>query len=777
MNHKQESSNKISGGISTVDSNVNSTIKRSSPTYFKLRTCDVYMGFHGKNPNLIRFCKWVRSELELLGIACFIADRSKYTDSQSHEIADRIIRSVTLGVVVVTKYNILNYCEEIRFFAQKKNLIPVLFDTNLNEINNLVPNSGKDCKEMIEWLIKSHEFKLEANDGNWRCCVSKVTGILAGKLGRKRAIDKPIENLDEIPFQKHRFFIGRDAELEEIETGFFGFGDFEEDKCTNEGLADEKSDVLIEGNTFKMREYNATNAKNVLCINGRPGIGKTEVALEFAHRYSQRYKMVIWVGGEDQYLRQNLLSVSSKLGLDVSADGEKERGRIRGFNEQETESFKRIKQELYRDIPYLLIIDNLETEKEWWEGKHLRDLIPRNTGSTHVIITTRLQNVMSFKTMQLQRLQLSNALMLVTGRQKKEYPTQDVEILKKFDEKLGGSCFGLWVIGSLLCEITISPSALFQAINRIVIEQTSSHFVEPFWESNRFLLKVLIFCITVLNKSKNRLPLKMLLSGVWFAPSPVSASLLTAAASHMSQPTNRFKKQVKNANLTNFCCSGFSDSRSWKSEQMARVLVKLGLARRTNRQPQCCIMFHPITQTFARRQGGLLAAQATIKSISKMVNPILNSDHLWASTFLVFGFKSTPPLVNLTAFEMVQFIKNTALPLAIHAFITFSRCNSALELLKICTNVLEEIEKSFVSQMESMNQKIDEYVWQDVTLLKATLLETRAKLLMRGGYYDYGEVLCRTCISVRTVMLGHDHAQTLASQETLSKLVRLRSKS
>ena len=73
-------------------------------------------------------------------------------------------------------------------------------------------------------------------------------------------------------------------------------------------------------------------------------------------------------------------------------------------------------------------------------------------------------------------------------------------------------------------------------------------------------------------------------------------------------------------------------------------------------------------------------------------------------------------------------------------------------------------------------QRVDEYVWQDVTLLKAMLLETRAKLLLRGGHFDSGEELCRTCISIRTVMLGHNHAQTLAAQETLAKLVRMRSK-
>ncbi|KAK2968079.1 hypothetical protein RJ640_000494 [Escallonia rubra] len=46
--------------------------------------------------------------------------------------------------------------------------------------------------------------------------------------------------------------------------------------------------------------------------------------------------------------------------------------------------------------------------------------------------------------------------------------------------------------------------------------------------------------------------------------------------------------------------------------------------------------------------------------------------------------------------------------------------------------------------------------WQDVTLFKDIMLETRAKLLLRGGHFDSGEELRRTGISIKTVMLGHN---------------------
>ncbi|XP_059282042.1 uncharacterized protein LOC132035905 [Lycium ferocissimum] len=790
----------------------------------KLRSCDVYIGFHGQNPNLSRFCKWLKSELELQGIACFIADRAKYADNQSHEIADRVICSVTYGVVVVTGCSFFNHLslEEIRFFAQKKNLLPLFFNTDANEIASLFNRNpeAKKCKEALDIILKCHEFRLETNESNWRTCVEKAAGILRAKLGRRSVVEKISEGFEELPFPRNKSFVGREKEIMEIESTLFG--SFEQESVQggtpgqSEGLADDESEgkyINLEigknketnkeawvepgRNSMKRPKYRKSRSgkdKNlglsVVCINGLPGVGKTDLALEFAYRYSQRYRMVLWVGGEARYFRQNILNLSLNLGLDVSADAEKERGRIRSFDEQESEAFKRVKREIFRDMPYLLIIDNLETEKEWWEGKDLHDLIPTNTGGTHVIITTQLNRVMNFDPLQLQPLTTPDAMILIRGRRKKEYPAGEVEFLHKFDEKLGRSSFGLWVVGSLLSELAILPSALFEAVNQVPVEEATSCSNL----SNPFLMKTLVFCTALLqqsNNSRDSLASRMLQVGAWFAPAPISVNLLSAAAKKIPINRNRIKKWTKCMKVALCFYSGHClTSQTWKSEQEAALLlVKLGLARKANRPTGCWIQFHPITQIFAKRKDGLIAAKANVQGARKLGNPLTDSDHLWSCAFLVFGFKSEPPVVQLKAMDMVFFIRKTALPLAISAFTTFSRCNSALELLKVCTNVLEEAEKSFVSQIQDWchgslcwkkklqsNQRVDEYVWQDVTLLKATLLETRAKLLLRGGHFDSGEDLCRTCISIRTVMLGHNHAQTLAAQQILAKLVRMRSK-
>ncbi|ONK69285.1 uncharacterized protein A4U43_C05F21250 [Asparagus officinalis] len=804
----------------------------------KFRSCDVYIGYHGQNLNLVRFCKWLKSELELQGIASFAADRSKYSNTQSHEIADRIICSTTVGVVVVTPSAFLNPAsvEEIRFFAQKKNLVPVLFDTEISEIGRLIEErlDDKESREAFEGLTKlGSEYKLEANDSNWRNCVMKIVRILQLKLGRKSIAEREVEEFEEFPFRRSKYFVGREKELTEIEAAFFGCSndgpEIEYPKPvlanggsngSSDGFADEESDTIRTNGKyisldvrkckeptleawiepvmdFKGRGLQRQRSKhkksrgagnkgygnsNVVCINGIAGIGKTELAMEFAYRYSQRYKKVLWVGGEARYFRQNLLNLSMVLGLDVSAEAEKERGQIRSFEEQELDAFQRVKRELFRDVPYLLVIDNLETEKEWWEGKDLHDLIPKNTGATHVIVTTRLPKVMSFEPIQLPPLSLADSLILLKGKKKKDYPSDELEILRKFDERLGRLSFGLWVIGSLLSELFISPSALLEAIERISLNECSIS-EDTFSRNNPFLIKVLVFSFAVLDRAKSsqNLASRMLLAGAWFAPAPISSTLLSTAADKLPTKGNNFSEWGK------FCC--LSPQTRKNETDSALMIVKLGLARRSTKQPGCWIQFHPITQSFAKRRGSLPPAKATVQAVRKIGNASLNSDHLWASAFLVFGFKSEPPIVQLKPIDMVLFIKRTAIPLAIRSFMLFSRCNSALELLKVCTNVLEEVEKSFVSQIQDWGngslcwkkkmqgkQRVDEYVWQDVTLLKATLLETRAKLLLRGGHFDSGEELCRTCISIRTVMLGHRHAQTLAAQETLGKLVRQRSK-
>ncbi|MFS7946476.1 hypothetical protein Hanom_Chr06g00536731 [Helianthus anomalus] len=207
--------------------------------------------------------------------------------------------------------------EEIRFFAQKKNMIPLFFDVDSKEVANLLAWNAKrkECKEAIEGLMKSHKCKLEANEINWRLCVSRTAGVLRGKLGRMSVAEREIDIVDEIPFPRDRFFVGREKELAEIEMAFFVNYSTRRTTLRPEGLADEEREEVggkngkfinfevgnckeqknlvepvIGRNSLKRTKFKKTKGfgSSIVCINGGPGMGKTELALEFAHIYSQR---------------------------------------------------------------------------------------------------------------------------------------------------------------------------------------------------------------------------------------------------------------------------------------------------------------------------------------------------------------------------------------------------------------------------------------------------------------------------------------------------------
>lgn len=184
-------------------------------------------------------------------------------------------------------------------------------------------------------------------------------------------------------------------------------------------------------------------------------------------------------------------------------------------------------------------------------------------------------------------------------------------------------------------------------------------------------------------------------------------------------------------------------------------------------------------------RGGEPAARCFVRAVRKSGSVVLHYNHFWAAAYLVLRFGSEPAVVEMQVPDLIIFARRLVLPLAQRAFNTFSRCSAAVEVLHLCYVLLEEVEKSYVSQINQdrwdqslcwrsgnagPSHQVDEYEWRDLTLLKAHLLESRAKLLMRGGQYDAGEELCRTCISIRLVMLGADHPETLAAQETFSKI-------
>ncbi|KAG8659185.1 uncharacterized protein LOC110610023 [Manihot esculenta] len=828
-------------------------------------SCDIFIGVHGRKPSLLRFANWLRAELEVQGMSCFLSDRARCRNSRKHEIIERAMDVSSFGIIVLTKKSFRNpyTIEELRFFASKKNLVPIFFDLTPDDclVRDIVEKRGelwekhggelwllyggleKEWKEAINGLSQVDECKLEAHEGNWRDCILRAVTLLAMKLGRRSVVDRLAKwrekvDKEEFPFPRNENFIGRKKELSELEFILFGdvSGDSERDYFelkarprrknlmagwSKSGLIEEKrreqklgngakkgkepvvwkeseKEIEMQSTEFSHRQRQVrpkgggryarrkrstkiVYGKGIACVSGEPGIGKTELLLEFAYRYQQRYKMVLWIGGESKYIRHNYLNLCSFLEVDVGVENFSEKGRIKSFEEQEEEAICRVRKELMRNIPFLVVIDNLESEKDWWDHKLIMDLLPRFGGETHIIISTRLPRVMNLEPLKLSYLSGVEAMCLMQGSGK-DYSIAEIDALRVIEEKVGRSTLGLAIVGAILSELPINPSRLLDTINRMPSREMSwSGRDAQALRSNIFILQLFELCFSIFDHADGPRSLanRMVQASGWFAPAAIPISLLALAAKKIPQKHRGARLWRKL--LHSFC--GLTSSYIKRSEaEASSMLLRFNIARSSTKQGYLYV--NELVKLYVCKRGAATGAQAMVQAVISRGSIFHHSEHMWAACFLLFGFGNEPKATELKVSELLYLVREVVLPLAIWTFITFSRCNAALELLRLCTDALEAEDQAFVTPVEKWldkslcwrpiqtNAQLYPYLWQELALLRATVLETRAKLMLRGGQFSVGDDLIRKAIFIRTSVCGDDHPDTVSARETLSRLTR-----
>ncbi|WOL00058.1 hypothetical protein Cni_G08771 [Canna indica] len=834
----------------------------------RLRCCDVYIGFHGRKPSLLRFANWLRAELEMQGISCFASDRARCRSTRSHDAVERMMNASTYGVVILTKKSFGNpySIEELRYFLSHKKLIPIYFDLGAGDClaRDIIEKRGelwekhggelwmlyggleREWRDAIDGLSRVLDWQLEACDGNWRDCIIQAVVLLATRLGRRSVVDRinrwrEMVEKEEFPFPQNEGFVGRQKELSELELILFGdvSGDGEReyfelktrhrrkslligrfDNHREEGNAkDQQSESSSRGkepvlwkesaNEIEMqrlgsplKQYRPLRSKNssrnarkkkstkivygkgIACVSGDSGIGKTELVLEYAYRFSQRYKMVLWVGGEARYIRQNYLALRNFLDVDLSIENHSlEKGRTKCFEEQEEEAIASIRKELMRNIPFLIVIDNLENEKDWWGQIDIMDLLPRFGGETHIIITTCLPQVMNLDPMKLSYLSGAEALSLMKGSSN-DYPIVEIDALKVLEEKLGRLTLGLSIVGAILSELPITPSRLLETINRMPLRDLAWTGKEvTTFGKYAVLVQLLDVCLSIFDHADGprSLATRMVQMSGWFAPSAIPIQLLAFAANKV--PEKRHKSPPWKKCWHALTCN-ITASRIKRSEaEASSMLIRFGIAR-SSAKPDC-IQVHELIKSYARKRGGSRFAHAMVQAVYLRGSISLYPEHFWAACFLLFGFATDPVIVKLRPPELLFFVKRVVLPLAINMLVNLSQCNAALDLLRLSTDVLEVAAESLISRAEKWLDKSfcclthvpansqNLYLWQELSLLRATVLETRAKLLVRGGQYDKGDDLIREAIFIRTSICGEHHPDTVSAREILSKVTRL----
>ncbi|CAN6914136.1 unnamed protein product [Brassica oleracea] len=820
-----------------------------SVSYNRVRCCDVFLGLHGNKPSLLRFADWLRAELEFQGMSCFMSDRGKCRSSRKQRIIERAMDGASFGVIVLTRKSFKSpyAIEELRFFSEKKNLVPVFFDLSQGEclVRDIVEKRGEvwekhggevwECYGGIEreWREAVHglsrvvdDWKLEAHESNWRDCVFRAVTLLAMRLGRRSIVERLSRWRDkaekeEFPYPRNDGFVGRRKELSELE--FVLFGDVGKDserdyfelktrrknkkkknvtlgwnnKKGKEKVVWKESDKEIEmmqsaelrrNNTRRRkRSTKIAYGKGVACVSGESGIGKTELLLEFAYRHHQRYKMVLWIGGESRYIRQNYLNLHHYLEVDVGVENCSDKTRMKSFEEQEDAAVSRIRKEMMRNIPFLVVIDNLESEKDWWDSKLVMDLLPRFGGETHILISTRLSRVMNMEPLKLSYLSGAEAMALMQGNTvNKDYPVPEMDALRAIEEKLGRLTLGLAVVGAILSELPINPSRLLDTINRMPLREMSSGRDGSLLRRSVFLLQLFEVCFSIFDHADGprSLATRMVVAGGWLAPGVVPASLLALAAYKLPEKHKGPKRLWRRLRRAITC--GFASSKSKRSgAEAASMLLRFNIAR-TSSVKLGFIQIHELVKLYARNRVVVNEnAPAMVRAVISRGSTVETAEQMWGVCFLLFGFGNEAPTIQLKITELLFLVKQVILPLAIRTFITFSRCSAAVELLRVCTNALEAADQTLVTPVEKWLDKslcwrpvqtsaqLNPVLWEELALTRATVLETRAKLMLRGGQFSVADDLIRKAIFIRTSISGEDHPATVSARETLSKLTRL----
>ncbi|KAI3823621.1 hypothetical protein L1987_05061 [Smallanthus sonchifolius] len=694
-----------------------------------------------------------------------------------------------------------------------------------------------EWKEAVNGLARVDEWKLEACDGKWRDCILRAVTVLALRLGRRSVVDRltkwqeKVEN-EEFPYPRNENFIGRKKELSELEFMLFGdvIGDRERDYFELKARSRRKNlihnwgrsnsidehrrevrtearsrrrkgkepvvwkesekEIEMQNTDFtpkpkperRKRAVKVVYGKGIACVSGDSGIGKTELLLEFAYRFHQRYKMVLWVGGESRYIRQNYLNLLSFLEVDVGIESGLEKSRTKSFEEHEESAIARIRKELMRNIPFLVIIDNLESEKDWWDNKHVIDLLPRFGGETHVLISSRLSRLINMEPLRISYLSGVEAMSLMQGNvNDRAVSVSETDALRMIEEKLGRLTLGLAIVGAVLSELPITPSRLLDTINRMPSSGRESE--SRSLRKNMFLLQLIEVCFSIFDHADGRrsLATRMVLASGWFAPGPTPVSLLALAGNQIPEKHHGTRLWKKILQSLTCCCSSLYNKKS--ETEACSLLLRFNMARSCTKDGY--IRFNQLIKLYARKRSVPGTAHAVVHAIVTRGTIIHHSDHIWAACFLLLGFGTDPVVIETKASELPFLVKEVILPLAIRTFIRFSRCTAALELLRLCTNLLEAGDEALVKPVEKWldrsvcwkavetDAQLNPSLWQDLALSRASVLEIRAKLMVRGGQFDIGDDLIRKAIFIRSSICGEDHPHTVSARETLSKLTRL----
>ena len=123
--------------------------------------------------------------------------------------------------------------------------------------------------------------------------------------------------------------------------------------------------------SVRLKNSNARKGVHIVALSGLGGVGKTQLAIEYAYRYRSKYQAILWVQADSH---TTLLADFGNLMHVLQLEGKDK--------QDQSSAIKAVQCWLAERGSWLLIFDNVE------DREAIRSLIPA-TGWGHVLLTTR----------------------------------------------------------------------------------------------------------------------------------------------------------------------------------------------------------------------------------------------------------------------------------------------------------------------------------------------------------------------------------------------------
>jgi len=322
-----------------------------------------------------------------------------------------IASKAATGTIILLSPEYMNIkcsCEEWKeiFYSKNKSKCGLLLPVEIRESRldnilhpdlyiSLVGFTKDKSKNLLQRAVRFHMAKL-------------ITKYISDSSFKKPPFIKAVPHIWNIPFHRNPNFTGRESLL------------------------------------ANMRELLSSGAEtNIIALHGLGGIGKTRLAVEYSHRFSDFYSVVWWIRGEEiTTIDNDLTNLARKIGIEGSKSSD------------QIYILKSLSGWLEESSGWLLIFDNVENPF------NIPDFIMK-LDKGHIVITTRNpnweENVITLPVTPMKTLEACNLLERMTEQHEKK----DFEWIA---EHLGHLPLALEQVGAYIKENNISTSKYIELL-------------------------------------------------------------------------------------------------------------------------------------------------------------------------------------------------------------------------------------------------------------------------------------------------------------------------